>query len=132
MNRLQDLFRTALPLDSLCASSSNSSLNPAFHRSLSSFCFVPTLEADLSLFVSTFEDRLKKKKSWCPVPLVLDLRVAHDRIGSSTDPTLNGQLRYPNNLDQSLNDTATDKVRQYRADYNNNPPNTVLLTLKKG
>jgi hypothetical protein len=38
------------------------------------------------------------------VSLVLDLRIPHDRVGSSTDPTLNGQLRYPNNLDQSLND----------------------------
>ena len=60
-----------------------------------------------------------------PVPLVLDLRIAHDRVGSSTDPTLDAQLRYPNNLDQSLNDAAADKVRKYRADYNNNPPNTV-------
>jgi hypothetical protein len=53
-----------------------------------------------------------------PVPLVLDLRIAHDRVGSSTDPTLNGHLRYPNNLDQSLNDAAADKIRKYRADYN--------------
>ncbi len=36
-----------------------------------------------------------------------------------------GHLKYPNNLDQSLNDAAADKVRKYRADYNNNPPNTV-------
>jgi hypothetical protein len=56
------------------------------------------------------------------VPLVLDLRIAHDRVGSSTDPTLNGHLHYPNNLDQSLNDAAADKIRKYRADYNNNPP----------
>ena len=59
------------------------------------------------------------------MPLVLDLHIAHDRVGSSTDPTLNGHLRYPNNLDQSLNDAAADKIRKYRADYNNNPPNTV-------
>jgi hypothetical protein len=59
------------------------------------------------------------------VPLVLDLRVTHDRVGSSTDPVLNGYLRYPNNLDQSLNDTAADKLRKYRTDYNNNP--TILL-----
>jgi hypothetical protein len=26
--------------------------------------------------------------------LVLDLRIAHDRVGSSTDPTLNGHLKY--------------------------------------
>ena len=28
-----------------------------------------------------------------PVPLVLDLRIAHDRVGSSADPTLNGHLK---------------------------------------
>ncbi len=56
---------------------------------------------------------------------MLDLRIAHDRVGSSTYPTLNGHLRYLNKLDQSLNDAAADKIRKYRADYNNNPPNTV-------
>jgi hypothetical protein len=60
-----------------------------------------------------------------PVPLVLDLWIAHDRVGSSTDPNLNGHLKYPNNLDQSLNDTAADKVRKYRADYNKRPPSAV-------
>jgi hypothetical protein len=59
------------------------------------------------------------------VPLVLDLRIAHDRVGSNTDPTLNGHLRYPNDLDQSLNDTVADKIRKYRVDYNHNPPSTV-------
>jgi hypothetical protein len=59
------------------------------------------------------------------VPLVLDLRIAHDRVGSSTDPTLNGHLKYTNNLDQSLNDAAPDKIRKYRANYNNNPPSAV-------
>jgi hypothetical protein len=59
-----------------------------------------------------------------PAPLVLDLRIDHDRVGSITDPTLNGHLRYPNKLDQSLNNAAADKIRKYRADYNNNPPNT--------
>jgi hypothetical protein len=53
-----------------------------------------------------------------PVPLVLDLRIAHDRMGSSADPSLNGHLKYPNNLDQSLNDAGSDKIRKYRADYN--------------
>jgi hypothetical protein len=60
-----------------------------------------------------------------PVPLVLDLRIAHDRVGSSVDPTLNGHLKYPNNLDHSLNDAAADKIRKYRADYNNRPPSAV-------
>ncbi len=53
--------------------------------------------------------------------LVLDLRVAHDRVDSSADPVLNGHLRYPNNLDRSLNDVAPDKLRKYRTDYNFNP-----------
>jgi hypothetical protein len=64
-----------------------------------------------------------------PVPLVLDLHIAHDRVGSSTDPTLNGHLRYPNNLDQSLNDTDTDKIRKYRPDYNNRSPSVVSFML---
>jgi hypothetical protein len=59
------------------------------------------------------------------VPLVMDLRIAHDRVGSSADPTLNGHLKYPNNLDQSLNDVTDDKIRKYRADYNNRPPSVV-------
>ena len=48
-----------------------------------------------------------------PVPLVLDLRIAHDRIGSSANPALNGTLTYPNNIDESLNKTADDKIRKY-------------------
>ncbi len=62
-----------------------------------------------------------------PVPLVLDLRIAHDRFGSSSDPTLNGTLHYPNpnDIDKSLNEAAAVKIRKYRADYNNNPPNAI-------
>jgi hypothetical protein len=51
--------------------------------------------------------------------------MAHDRVGSSADPTLNGHLKYPNNLDQSLNDEVADKIRKCRADYNNRPPSVV-------
>jgi hypothetical protein len=39
-----------------------------------------------------------------PMPLVLDL---------------------PNDIDRSLNETVTDKIRKYRTDYNNNPPNVI-------
>ena len=60
-----------------------------------------------------------------PVPLVLDLCIVHDRFGRSSDLSLNGNLRYPNDIDRSLNETATDKIRKYRADYNNNPPNSI-------
>ncbi len=52
--------------------------------------------------------------------LVMDLRVSHNRVDSSDDPSLNGHLRYPNNLDQSLN-------HRYRTDYNNNPTRGVDL-----
>jgi hypothetical protein len=45
--------------------------------------------------------------------------------GSSADPSLNGHLKYPNNLEQLLNDTVADKIRKYRADYNNKPPSAV-------
>jgi hypothetical protein len=57
--------------------------------------------------------------------LVLDLRIAHDRFGSSSDPSLNGHLHYPNDIDKSLNEAVADKIRKHRADYNNNPPSAV-------
>ena len=60
-----------------------------------------------------------------PVPLVLDLRIAHDRFGSSSEPSINGYLHYPNDLDGSLKEAAADKIRQYRADYNNRPSNPI-------
>ena len=59
------------------------------------------------------------------MPLVLDLRIAHDRFGSSSDPSINGHLHYPNDIDRSLNEAATHKIRKYRSDYNNNPPSSV-------
>ena len=37
-----------------------------------------------------------------PVPLVLDLRIAHDRFGSSSDLNLNGHLHYPNDIDREV------------------------------
>ena len=60
-----------------------------------------------------------------PVPLVLDLHITHDRFGSSSDPSIHGHLHYPNDIDRSLNESAADKIRKYRADYNNNPPSSV-------
>ncbi len=63
--------------------------------------------------------------------LVLDLRIVHDRSGSRSDPSLNGHLHYPNDIDKSLNESVTDKIRKYRSDYNNNPKSRVGLTLTK-
>ena len=76
------------------------------------------------------QEVVKSRGQWCgdielagylanaagPVPLVLDLRIAHERFGSSSDPSINGHLHYPNDVDRSLNETADDKIRKYRAD----------------
>ncbi len=59
------------------------------------------------------------------MPLLLDLRIARERFGSSSDPSINGHLHYPNDVDRSLNEATADKIRKYRADYNNNPPNAI-------
>ena len=54
--------------------------------------------------------------------LVLDLRITHERFGRSSDLSLNGNLRYPNDIDRSLNETVPDKIRKFLVDYNNNLP----------
>ena len=46
-----------------------------------------------------------------PAPLVLELRITHDRFGRSSDATLHGNLHYPNDIDRSLNETGADKIR---------------------
>ena len=51
--------------------------------------------------------------------------IAHDRFGSSSDPSINGHLHYPNDLDGSLKETVVDKIRQYHDDYNNRPSNSI-------
>jgi hypothetical protein len=58
-------------------------------------------------------------------PLVLDLRIDHERFGSSSDLSLNGHLHYPNDVNRSLNETVTTKIRKYHTDHNNNPPNVI-------
>ncbi len=47
-------------------------------------------------------------------------------LSINNDPTLNGRLHY-NDIDKSLNEAANDKIRKYRADYNNNPSNAVTF-----
>ncbi len=44
---------------------------------------------------------------------MLNLHIAHDRFGSSSDPNLNDHLHYPNDIDKSLNEPATDKIRSF-------------------
>ncbi len=58
-------------------------------------------------------------------PLVLDLRITHERWVSSSDPTLNRNLHFPNAIDRSLDEVAADKIRKYHTDYNNPPPNVI-------
>ena len=81
------------------------------------------------------DDSVVAPKFWLPcfenlypvsvVPSDLDLGITHDRWGSTSDPSINGTLHYPNDIDRSLNEDDTDKIRKYRADYNNNPPNDI-------
>jgi hypothetical protein len=44
---------------------------------------------------------------------VLDLHIVHERWGSSSDPSLNGHLHYPNDLDGTLNETVTEQLMKY-------------------
>jgi hypothetical protein len=60
-----------------------------------------------------------------PVSLVLDFLITHDRFGSRSDPSINGHLHYPNDLDRTLNEIAADKIRSYRVDYTNRPSNVI-------
>ncbi len=60
-----------------------------------------------------------------PTSLVLHLRIDHERWGSRSDPSLNGHLRYPNDIDRSLNEAVSDKIRKYRTYYNIEPPNSI-------
>ena len=60
-----------------------------------------------------------------PVPLVLDLRIAHERFGSSSEPRINGHLNYRHDLDRPLNEPVSDKIRQYHVDFNNRPSHPV-------
>jgi hypothetical protein len=48
-----------------------------------------------------------------PVPLVLDLRIDHDRFGSSSDPNLNGKLHWTNDIDKSQNEANACRLLQY-------------------
>ena len=45
------------------------------------------------------------------MPLVLDLRITHERVGRSSDLSLNGNVCYPNDNDRSLNEV--DKILKY-------------------
>ena len=40
-------------------------------------------------------------------------------------PILNGHLHYPDDIDRPLNESTVDKIRDYRADYNNRPSNSI-------
>ncbi len=53
-----------------------------------------------------------------PVPLVLDLLITEECWGSISDPSLNGQLHYPQDVDRTLNESVTDKIRQYHSSGN--------------
>ncbi len=43
--------------------------------------------------------------------LFLELHIAHERFGSSSEPSIHGHLHYPNDVDRSLNETVPHKIR---------------------
>ena len=55
----------------------------------------------------------------------MDLRIVHERWGSTSNPSLNGHLHYPTDIDRTLNETGVDKLLQYRTDYNNPPSHDI-------
>jgi hypothetical protein len=59
------------------------------------------------------------------VSLTVDLCITHDRFGSSSEPSHNGHLHHPNDLDGSLTVTTPDKIRQYHTDYDNRLSNVI-------
>ena len=89
----------------------------------------PIFVSDVSFLPLGRDNEKKKKKVRCtkagPVHLVLDIRIAHECCGSSSDPSINGHLHHPIDLDRPLNEAAADKIRSYRADYNNRPTNAI-------
>ena len=56
---------------------------------------------------------------------MVDLRIAHERFGSSSGPSINGHLHYLSDLDRPPNKDPVDKIRQYHTDYNNRPSNVI-------
>jgi hypothetical protein len=48
---------------------------------------------------------------------------------TGSDPSINGHLHYPNDVDRSLNEDAVDKIRKCRTDYNKNPTNVITFML---
>jgi hypothetical protein len=71
-----------------------------------------------------------------PVSLVLELRIVHDRWGSSSDPSINDHLHYPNDLDGSLKEAVTDKIRNITLIIITIPqtlsPLCLLLSVRRG
>ena len=53
------------------------------------------------------------------VRYMMDLRITHERWGSSSNRSLNEQLHYPNpsEIDRTLNEDTDDKIRSYCVDY---------------
>ena len=42
-----------------------------------------------------------------------------------SDPSINGRLHYPDDMDRTLNENADGRNLQYRPDYNNRPSHSI-------
>ncbi len=63
---------------------------------------------------------------WCWTSV---LRTNAQRWGSSSNPSLNGHLHNPADIDRTLTEAAADKISQYRPDYNNRPSHAISFML---
>jgi hypothetical protein len=79
------------------------------------------------LFTCTTHSGDKKTHDWAVGQLADLFRTTH--TVKNQQVVRNLHYPNPNDIDKSLNDTTADKIRKYRADYNNNPPNSRLCRL---
>ena len=61
----------------------------------------------------------------------MDLRITHERWGSTSNPLISGNLHYshPGDIDKPLHGGAAEKIREYRADYNNRPSRSISFMI---
>jgi len=50
--------------------------------------------------------------------MLMDLRLTHERWGSNSNPTLNGHLHYPADIDSPLNEARWESTSKF---YVSNP-----------
>jgi hypothetical protein len=74
--------------------------------------------------VTDYDCKDSASPSLSPAWSSVDLCLTHERFGSSSNPSLHGDFHYPAQgllTLIKLNETAADRIRDYRADYHESP-----------